>query len=100
MHARREGEPVVKRPGPSQEWPFPAPELALRPELPACFSGFRLHIGEMDPTRTALLSLHRALVDAERRAYEKTHGRIADGEFLQALTRDPSLAWLAPLTSL
>jgi hypothetical protein len=49
--------------------------------------------------RTALLSLHRALVEFERRAYEKTHGRTSSGEFLQLLLRDPSLAWLAPLTS-
>jgi hypothetical protein len=53
----------------------------------------------MDNTRTALLSLHRALVDFERRTYEKTNGRTSSGEFLQALVRDPSLAWLAPLTS-
>src|ERR1700704_5353377 len=53
----------------------------------------------MDNTRTALLSLHRALVEFERRAYEKAHGRTSGGEFLQALLRDPSLAWLAPLTS-
>jgi hypothetical protein len=49
--------------------------------------------------RTALLSLHRALVEFERRAYEKTHGRTSGAEFLQILLRDPSLAWLAPLTS-
>lgn len=55
----------------------------------------------MDDTRlrTALLCLHRALVEFERRAYEKTHGRTSSGEFLQLLVRDPSLAWLAPLTS-
>jgi hypothetical protein len=49
--------------------------------------------------RTTLLSLHRALVEFERRAYEKTHGRTSGAEFLQVLVRDPSLAWLAPLTS-
>ena len=53
----------------------------------------------MDNTRNALLSLHRVLVDLERRTYEKTRGRVSGGEFLQALVRDPSLAWLAPLTS-
>ena len=50
--------------------------------------------------RTSLLSLHQALVEFERRGYEKTHGRVAGGEFLQALLRDPALAWLAPLTAL
>src|SRR6185503_5360086 len=49
--------------------------------------------------RTALLSLHRTLVEFERRAYEKTHGRTSAAEFLQVLLRDPSFAWLAPLTS-
>jgi hypothetical protein len=50
--------------------------------------------------RSALISLHRALLEFERRAYEKAHGRKTSGAFLQALVRDPSLAWLAPLTSL
>lgn len=50
--------------------------------------------------RSALLSLHRALIESERRAYEKTYGRTASGDFLQALVHEPSLAWLAPLTSL
>ena len=44
-------------------------------------------MGQMDNTRTTLLSLHRALVDFERRAYEKTHGRTSAGEFLQVLLR-------------
>ena len=50
--------------------------------------------------RSSLLSLHQALVEFERRGYEKTHGRTASGEFLQVLLREPELAWLAPLTSL
>ena len=54
---------------------------------------------ETTSLRTTLLSLHRALVEFERRAYEKTHGRTSAAEFLQVLMRDPSLAWLAPLTS-
>jgi hypothetical protein len=53
-----------------------------------------------DNLRSALLSLHCALIEFERRAYEKAHGRTASGEFLQALLRDPALAWLAPLTAL
>ena len=54
----------------------------------------------MDDTRSRLVSLHGALVEFERRAYEKAHGRTAGGTFLQALVRDPALGWLAPLTSL
>src|SRR3712207_542912 len=51
-------------------------------------------------TRTALLALHRALVEGERRAYEKVHGRVNGSEFLQVLIQDPAFAWLAPLTRL
>jgi hypothetical protein len=56
----------------------------------------------MDNTRlrTALLSLHGSLVDCERGAFEKAHGPIANGKFLQMLMQDPAFAWLAPLTSL
>ena len=50
--------------------------------------------------RSSLLALHGALVESERRAYEKQHGRLQNGEFLQALVREPALAWLAPFTSL
>jgi hypothetical protein len=51
-------------------------------------------------TRTALLALHRALLEGERRDYEKAHGRMNGGDFLQALIQDPAFAWLAPLTRL
>jgi hypothetical protein len=51
-------------------------------------------------TRRALLALHRALVERERRDYEKIHGRVSDGEFLQGLIYDPAFAWLKPLTTL
>jgi hypothetical protein len=50
--------------------------------------------------RSALLDLHRALVDSERREYERVRGRVTDRAFLEALIGDPELAWLNPLTSL
>lgn len=50
--------------------------------------------------RNPLLDLHKTLVDAERREYERAHGRVTDGQFLDALIGDPSLAWLKPLTAL
>ena len=50
--------------------------------------------------RTALVALHRALVEAERREHEKTLGRLSGGEFLQALISDPVFSWLTPLTTL
>lgn len=50
--------------------------------------------------RRELLDLHRALVDSERREYERTRGRMTDRAFLEALIGAPELAWLHPLTSL
>ena len=50
--------------------------------------------------RRELLDLHRALVDSERREYERARGRLTDRAFLTALINAPELAWLSPLTSL
>jgi len=49
--------------------------------------------------RGRLLELHRALVEAERQSYEKVHGRVAAGSFLELLLSDPAFAWLGPLTT-
>ena len=50
--------------------------------------------------RRELLELHRALVESERREYERARGRMTDRAFLEALIGAPELAWLNPLTSL
>jgi hypothetical protein len=50
--------------------------------------------------RRPLLDLHKTLVDAEREDYERTRGRMSDGDFLKALIDDPAFAWLARLTAL
>jgi hypothetical protein len=50
--------------------------------------------------RRELLELHRALVETERREYERVRGRMSDRAFLEALIAAPELAWLHPLTSL
>jgi len=50
--------------------------------------------------RGPLLDLHKALVDAERESYERSRGRLSDGEFLKALIDDPAFAWLGALTAL
>jgi hypothetical protein len=50
--------------------------------------------------RTALLGLHRALIECERRDYEKLHGRVSPGDFLKLLMGDDAFAWLAPFTRL
>ena len=49
----------------------------------------------------ALLRLHKALLDDERLAYERVHGRIvSNGAFLQLVLGDPWFAWLRPLSQL
>jgi hypothetical protein len=54
----------------------------------------------LSKVRSQLLALHRAMVDSERRDYEKELYRMADGEFLDALIKDPRFAWLGALTAL
>ena len=50
--------------------------------------------------RTPLLDVHRALLENARSEYEKSHGKVSAGDFLQALIKDPQLEWLGPLTTL
>lgn len=51
--------------------------------------------------RNQLLKLHKAVLDSERRVYEKSHGRIeSPGAFLQLLLGDPWFSWLKPMTDL
>ena len=51
--------------------------------------------------RQTLLSLHKALLDSERTAYELVHGEIASpASFLQLLISDPWFSWLQPVTTL
>jgi hypothetical protein len=57
--------------------------------------------GILESLRTALLALHKTLVDSERVEYEKAFGKIqSPGHFLQLLTQDPWFAWLSPLSQL
>lgn len=48
--------------------------------------------------REALLRLHRALLDWQRRGHEKVHGRLSATELLQVLLHDAEFAWLRPLS--
>ena len=48
--------------------------------------------------REALLRLHRALLEWERRGYERVHGRLSANEFLQVVLHDHEFAWLRPLS--
>lgn len=51
--------------------------------------------------RTALLHLHKSLLDAERQSYETQHGPIrSNGEYLQLLINHERFQWLQPYTSL
>jgi hypothetical protein len=55
----------------------------------------------VDDLRHAVLDLHKALMDAQRIAYERTHGRIAtSGEFLGIVLEHPEFAWLRALSAL
>jgi hypothetical protein len=50
--------------------------------------------------RSALLHLHKTLLEWERTAYERIHGRTSPGNLLTALMNDPQFAWLRPLSEL
>jgi len=51
--------------------------------------------------RETLLTLHKALLDSERTAYELVHGPVSSAAaFLQLLINDPWFAWLQPITTL
>lgn len=50
--------------------------------------------------RKALLNLHKTLLEWERTAYERQHGRRTAGELLNALMSDPQFAWLRPVSEL
>ncbi len=51
--------------------------------------------------RETLLTLHKALLDSERTAYELVHGPVASpGAFLQLVINDSWFAWLRPITTL
>jgi hypothetical protein len=50
--------------------------------------------------RRALLRLHKTLLDWERTAYERVHGRTPPGQLLRIVMSDPQFAWLRPLSEL
>lgn len=50
--------------------------------------------------RRALLQLHKTLLDWERKAYERAHGRKSPSELLKVIVSDPQFAWLRPVTEL
>jgi hypothetical protein len=51
--------------------------------------------------REALLNLHKALLNVERKRYEQNIGPVANEfEFFRLVTSDPSFAWIGPMTTL
>jgi hypothetical protein len=44
--------------------------------------------------RSALLRLHKTLIDMERRVYEKEFGAVNVGEFFRLVVDHPQFAWL------
>ena len=54
----------------------------------------------LDELRHPLLRLHRVLLDDERAAYERAHGRISAGELLQLLLSHPQFSWLRAISEL
>ena len=50
--------------------------------------------------RRALLHLHKTLLEWERAAYERIHGRVSGHELLHAILNDPQFAWLRPVSEL
>jgi hypothetical protein len=54
----------------------------------------------LDQLRRKLLHLHKILLDAERAAYEREHGRKTAGEVLQLLINHEQFAWLHRISEL
>jgi len=57
-------------------------------------------MSEIDALRTALLTLHRALLDAQRIEAERFGGRMSAAEALQAAADDLRFSWLRRLSAL
>lgn len=50
--------------------------------------------------RRGLLRLHKTLIDSERAVYEREHGALSNGQFLQALLEEPFFQWMRPFSGL
>jgi hypothetical protein len=55
---------------------------------------------DVTAARTALLELHRRLLQVQRMEAERYGGRMNAGELLQAASQDPRFSWLSPLLGL
>ena len=60
-----------------------------------------LAVARVRALRLSLLALHKALIDAERRRYERLYGRIESPHAaLRLLLDHPAFQWLHPLAEL
>lgn len=50
--------------------------------------------------RRALLHLHKTMLDWERAAFERIHGRLSGSDLLKAILNDDQFAWLRPMSGL
>jgi hypothetical protein len=56
-------------------------------------------IQRLKQARLQVLRLHKALIDAERDAYERQHGRVASNlEFFNLVMNHEWFVWLQPMT--
>ena len=56
---------------------------------------------KLEALRAALVELHKAILEAQKIAYERGHGRVESrGELLQLVVRDPEFAWIRALSAL
>ena len=57
-------------------------------------------VAQLAELRPALLELHKTLLDWERAAYEREHGRQTSGEMLRLLLEHPRFEWLRAISAL
>src|SRR5256884_9852567 len=50
--------------------------------------------------RHSLMHLHEALLEMERKSFERTHGRVNSGELLQLVINHTQFAWLRMVSAL
>ena len=50
--------------------------------------------------RLGFLRLHKALLEMERKSFERTHGRVNSGELLQLVINHEQFAWLRMISAL
>ncbi len=55
---------------------------------------------QLHQIRRALLLLHKAILEMERNAYERVHGRVAASELLQLVMHDPWFGWFRPISEI